>query len=154
MSDIYRRLLDAIKEHSGLDDDEIRQAGEYGADTGWLGFTYTIDAAEFYRSNADLVDELLQDGADSFGYPNVAAFVASFNRADMADTRDGLDNLKAWYALEEVGRWLEDLDEEEASTPHVWQTSRFTETTTCERCGLLPLDEDDTDSPCDGRDES
>ena len=31
---------------------------------------------------------------------------------------------------------------------HVWQVSRMTGTTTCERCGLLPLDEDDMDSTC------
>jgi hypothetical protein len=31
---------------------------------------------------------------------------------------------------------------------HVWQRARFTGTRTCERCGLLPLDSDDDDSPC------
>lgn len=34
------------------------------------------------------------------------------------------------------------------STEHVWQTSRFTETKTCEVCGLVPLDEDDVQSSC------
>lgn len=31
---------------------------------------------------------------------------------------------------------------------HDWQISKFTETKTCSKCGLLPLDQDDTDSPC------
>jgi hypothetical protein len=31
---------------------------------------------------------------------------------------------------------------------HVWQESRFTSTTTCERCGLLPLDADDMETTC------
>lgn len=33
-------------------------------------------------------------------------------------------------------------------TRHVWQSSRFTGTTTCARCGLLPIDDDDRDTPC------
>jgi hypothetical protein len=35
-----------------------------------------------------------------------------------------------------------------ALEPHVWQESRFTGTTTCERCGLLPLDADDMETTC------
>lgn len=31
---------------------------------------------------------------------------------------------------------------------HVWQAGRFTGTMTCERCGLLPLDDDDVSTPC------
>jgi hypothetical protein len=34
--------------------------------------------------------------------------IASFRRADMASTHDGFANLLAWFALEEVGRWLAD----------------------------------------------
>ena len=34
---------------------------------------------------------------------------------------------------------------------HKWQTARFTGTVTCERCGLLPIDQDDLDSPCQVR---
>ncbi len=33
---------------------------------------------------------------------------------------------------------------------HEWQVSRFTETTTCSKCGLLPLDRDDVESSCPG----
>lgn len=54
---------------------------------------------------------MIQDDADDFGYPTVAAFVASFNRADMADTDDGRACLLAWYALESVGRHLADRRE-------------------------------------------
>jgi hypothetical protein len=41
----------------------------------------------------------------------VPAFVASFNRADMADDEVGFDCLIAWYALETAGRWLTDRKE-------------------------------------------
>lgn len=32
---------------------------------------------------------------------------------------------------------------------HTWTISRFTGTKTCSTCGLLPLDEEDTESPCE-----
>ena len=108
MQDTYRRLLEAIKTHSGMENPEIREAGEHGADAGWAGFTYTVDGAEFYRANAADIDELLQEMADALGHKNVAEMVSTFTRADMTDTRDGHDCLLAWFALEEVGRWLED----------------------------------------------
>jgi hypothetical protein len=94
-----------------MTDDEIIQAGEYGADAGWPAFTYTQDAAGFYRDNAELIDELLQSDAEDFGYDNVAAFVGSFKRAVMTGTVDGFANLLAWYALETAGRFLSDRDE-------------------------------------------
>ena len=106
--DTYETLLKAIKSHSGMGKSEIREAGEHGADTGWPGFTYTVDGAEFYRTNSREIDELLQQSADDMGYKNVAELIATFSRADMTDTRDGHDCLLAWFALEEVGRWLED----------------------------------------------
>jgi hypothetical protein len=101
----YEKLIEAIETHSGLDRDDIRQAGEHGADAGWAGFTYTVDGAEFYRENAELVDELLQEMADEMGQ-SVAELVAGFTRSDMCETRDGRDCLMAWFALEEAGRSL------------------------------------------------
>jgi hypothetical protein len=104
-------LVRAIRDHSGLELATIRDAGTHGADAGFGGFTYTVDGAEFYRANDRLIDELLQEDADDFGYDNVGAFVSSFTRADMTDTRDGRDCLLAWYALEAAGRWLNDRRE-------------------------------------------
>jgi len=106
IDDRMTRLLAAIREHSGMDDDQIREAGEHGADAGWPGFTYTNEAAGFTRDNAELVYELLGEDAEEFGYDSIPAFVATFARADMADSRDGYDNLLAWYALERAGRYL------------------------------------------------
>lgn len=106
----YDDLLAAVREHSNMGDDELREAAEHGADAGWPGFTYTADGAEFTRKNAELIYNLLGEEADDLGYPNVAAFVASFNRADMADTRDGFDCLLSWWALEAAGRYLDGAD--------------------------------------------
>lgn len=110
----YIALLRAIREHSGMELDSIREAGEHGADTGWPGFTYTTDGADFYRANSRTIDAMLADDADDMGYPDVAALVASFVRSDMADTDDGRACLLAWYALEQVGRRLADRAEARA----------------------------------------
>jgi hypothetical protein len=101
-------LLQAIRAHSDLELASIRDAGTYGADSGFGGFTYTSDGADFTDANSRLLDELLQEDAESFGHDSVAAFVATFNRADMADTLDGYKCLIAWYALESAGHWLND----------------------------------------------
>jgi len=115
--DTHETLYAAIKAHCSLDDEEIVSAGQHGADTGWGGFTYTADCCEFYAANKAAIWELAQEMADDFGYKSVPELVATFNRADMADTPDGFENLLAWFALEEVGRWLADNpqteDEEE-----------------------------------------
>lgn len=39
---------------------------------------------------------------------------------------------------------------EEIARAHQWQRARFTGTVTCAACALLPLDQDDIDSPCPG----
>lgn len=106
------QLLQAIRDHSGLELASIRDAGNYGADGGFAGFTYTADGAEFTDKNAALLDELLQEDAEEFGYDDVSKFVATFQRADMTDTLDGYKCLLAWYALETAGRWLEQRKEE------------------------------------------
>ena len=33
---------------------------------------------------------------------------------------------------------------------HEWHAATFTGTVTCSKCGLLPMDEDDTESECPG----
>lgn len=103
-------LVAAIEEHSGMDRDEIASCvgPGYGADAGWDGFLYTADAARFYREHDRLIDGLLADQADDFGV-TVAEHVASFGRSDMAGTRDGRDNLIAWWALEHAAHYLNDL---------------------------------------------
>jgi hypothetical protein len=108
MDERMSQLLAAIEEHSGLSRADIRQAGEHGADAGWGRFTYTSDGADFTRANRDLVWTLLAEEAESMGAENVAAYVASFNRSDMADDAMGFDCLLAWWALETCGRWIED----------------------------------------------
>lgn len=107
---LYQVLRQAIRRHAELDDAQIIEAGRYGADAGWPGFTYTRDCAEFYQTNKTNIWNLLNETADDLGEP-VLKMIAGFNRADMAYSDDGFENLLAWFALEEVGRWLEASNE-------------------------------------------
>ena len=104
----YDRMVADIKERLGVDADPeynpFEDVASHGADTGWGGFTYTSECVEFFDEHEDTIMGMLQEAADDFGYSNVQELVASFNRADMADTMDGYKNLLAWYALEEVAR--------------------------------------------------
>ena len=106
---VFGRLLKAIKAHSALDDSDIIQAGEHGADAGWNGFIYHDECAEFYNANESAIYELLNDSADSMGYKNIEELISGFNRSDMLDTPEGRKTLLAWFALEEVGRYLESV---------------------------------------------
>lgn len=53
---------------------------------------------------------------------------------------------------EQQCQWCQqvDLAKDSQTAPHIWQTSRFTNTTTCSVCGLLPLDATDAYSDCPG----
>lgn len=104
----YVEMLRAIREHSGMELAQVREAGEHGADAGWPGFTYTADGADFFKANRDTVWAMLADDADEYGVGSVAEFVGTFARADMTATADGFDCLCAWYTLETVGRRLAD----------------------------------------------
>lgn len=102
-----RALYRAVKEHSGLEDDSIVDAGRHGADAGWGNFTYYSDTVAFYDKNEDLIWELVNEMADDFGQKPME-LVASFGGAKDIYGSDQFKNLLSWFALEEVGRWLAD----------------------------------------------
>lgn len=107
----YTQLLKAIREHSGLELEAIRDAGEHGADSGFAGFTYYSDTSEFVAKHREIIMDALADDACEFGYASIPEFVATFSRADMAIDETGFDCLIAWYAPEAVGRMLNDRRE-------------------------------------------
>lgn len=106
-------LIDAVREHSGMDDDQIVEAGEHGADAGWPGFTYYRDTAEFYNKHSDLIWELLAEEADDLGESHSLAMIAHFNQAKGVESDDTFKNLLSWFALEEAGRYLADHGSDE-----------------------------------------
>lgn len=103
---VQDRLLEAIKAHGSLDDDEIKQAAEHGADSGFSGFTYYGDTGAFYEANKDDIWELLFDDASGQGISAVE-LIASFGCKDSVVNHETFANALAWYALESVGHWLQ-----------------------------------------------
>jgi hypothetical protein len=109
-ADVARRIH---KHADYMNVSRIIEAGQHGADTGWAGFTYTNEAAEFWTANAADLWPLLVEQADDMGDGNAASMICKFNRADMIDGGwNEFCNLLAWWALEECGRYLGDNPEE------------------------------------------
>jgi hypothetical protein len=105
MSKIFDKLVDAVKEHSGMTDDEVAEAGRQGADAGFPGFTYFKDTIKFYNDYEKEIWAVLVEQADQMG-EDVLKFISSFRTK--VNSLDEFKNLLAWYALEEAGRYLEE----------------------------------------------
>jgi hypothetical protein len=100
------RLYKAVKAHGNLSDSNLEDAANYGADSGFAGFTYNQDGADFYTENEDDIYELLQDDCDQLGHKNIEEMISQFGRSDMLDSPITRKCLLAWYALEKVGQWV------------------------------------------------
>jgi hypothetical protein len=120
---VYDQLFDRIKQHSCMDKDEIIEAGEHGADTGWIGFSYYADTCKFWAKNKSLIMELAEETANSLGedllsmiqnfrclgkadYKQSEIMDALYSSKPKTDAADVVKNAMVWFAVEEVGRWL------------------------------------------------
>jgi len=110
-NETYAKLLRAIREHADLELSNIRDAGRYGADSGFAGFTYYTDTIEFYDNNESLIWDLIEEDSDEFGQTPLE-FISGFGGSAHVGDLTGFKNLLSWYALESAGRRLEDRREE------------------------------------------
>lgn len=135
---VTQNLVDAVLNWLNEDDREdaisqAKDAGSHGADAEWPGFIYYSDTCRFTKENREAIAELVRDFADDLGQ-GVIEFVRSF-RCVENDTSDKAiasalwgpgstdsstnynhdiemtENALAWFALEEVGRYLADREE-------------------------------------------
>lgn len=83
---------------------ELRDLANHGADTGWQGLTWTKDTVELFDKYGEEIWDMAYEDAQDYGAANTLAFVAGFNRVDMADNLDGFKNLMVWYAAERIAR--------------------------------------------------
>ena len=113
--DVIERLEDAVKRHSLLDDADLIEVAEHGADTGWDGFIYYDDTVKFYDANEDDIWELLEREAEQAGN-TIMELIASFGGAKQVTDNITFKNLLAWFALEEVGHFIERKEEFEEQT--------------------------------------
>lgn len=89
--------------------DELRDLAQHGADTGWPGMTYYADTTALYRRFADEIWDALVEDAEEYGYRNVFEFIATFQRANVAN-RTQVENLLVWYMAERTAHRLVDAD--------------------------------------------
>jgi hypothetical protein len=95
----------------------------------------------FYRQ-ADSTYEVAEVVRDEPGYTVVATHPTP------QDARAHADRLNEQAGV--AGNEVLTIVASSMAVTHRWQYGRFTGTKTCERCGLLPLDEDDRTTPCPG----
>jgi molybdate-binding protein len=88
--------------------EDAADIARHGADAGFGGITYTSDTVKLFDQYEDEIYQMLADDAEEFGHKNVPEFIATFGRADMAETMSGLKNLLVWYACEKLARELEE----------------------------------------------
>lgn len=101
----------------------------HGASGGSFGgFIYYVDTCAFFKRNKKHILEMLNDNYSDFCYESVISMIAHFNEVkrnrythqDIIDAvycnkgteKDNIQNLMAWYALEEVCRAYADLVDE------------------------------------------
>lgn len=106
--DYMDRLERAVRNHSGMDDEQLKDCAEHGADAGWPGFTYSSDTSAFFDANAEDIFELAAVMANDIGSKNVMEFFSTFKCADSMGTIEGFKDALAWFALEEVARFVAD----------------------------------------------
>ena len=119
-----KKLINAVAKQIGGLKELKNHAGDicnYGAAGGFNGFVYYTDTVAFTKRNHFLIMELLNNYADHMG-SNAHELLRGFNCfKDMKEHEifDGLMNSKsddrttiynglAWFALEEVARYIEE----------------------------------------------
>jgi hypothetical protein len=91
-----------------LDEDQIKDLAEHGADAGWPGLTYTSDCVKLHDEFEEEIWNRLANDAAEFGHESVAEFVGTFNRKDMASDPDQFKNLLVWYMAETIAHEIVD----------------------------------------------
>lgn len=131
------QLIRAVIEQCGCEADDaeliqiLKDVMKNDVDGGHRGFLTYYDTCKFARDNMPLIIEQLKEDASNHGvdvfemvsnfncyvglYPAFEIASVIFDQADEATINDGADtqilNALAWYALEEVARYITDIRE-------------------------------------------
>lgn len=102
---IYAGIREWVKENLA---EELADIASLGADAGYPHITYTFDCVVLHDRFEEELWDMLYDDAQEFGFDNVAAFMATWQRKDMLNNLDQMKNLIVWYAVEKIARENED----------------------------------------------
>ena len=83
------------------------QAGDKGADTGFIGFSYNDDMVKWFDENVSDLEEYWTEQAENLGCDSYIEMLMGSRRKDMLSLGvDGVKVLIAWASLETVGQEL------------------------------------------------
>lgn len=99
---------------------EVQNIVGHGADYGCPNLTYYKDTCAVYDKYEEEIWEALCEDADSLGYKNALAFIASFGGADQVSTGDTLKNMLAWYMAERTAQELAQTYENVSFNETTW----------------------------------
>ena len=129
------KLIMAVVRQLGYDrvDEEVKDylkdVTKHGANGGFNGFIYYSDTISFFRKNKKLIVELAEDMAERIG-EDVLPMINSFNCLkdyELSNSQIGkvlygkfsnsgdnstIMNALSWFALEEVARYVTEMDQE------------------------------------------
>ena len=128
LTELQKRVIEQLSGESELKKDNaiiLKDIANYGADAGFVGFTYYNDTCKFFDDNKDLIFEQLLEDRVNIGYNSLTEMLSSFKCFKDVDTYDieaflincddesneeqtTLKNGLAWYALECVAWQLEE----------------------------------------------
>ena len=128
LTELQQRVIEQLSGENELNEDNagiLKNVANYGADAGFVGFTYYSDTCKFFDDNKDLIFEQLLNDRINIGYNSLAEMLSSFRCFKYVDTYDieaflinsddesnneqtTLKNGLAWYALETVAYQLEE----------------------------------------------
>ncbi len=88
---------------ANLDESQIRDIAEHGADSGWPGLTYYNDTCKLYNRFKEEIWEMLLEDAENLGQ-NVFLMIGGFGGAGAVGSVEQFENLMTWYAAERIAQ--------------------------------------------------
>lgn len=81
LTELQKRVIEQLSGENELNQDNastLKDIASYGADAGFVGFTYYSDTCKFFDDNKDLIFEQLLDDRVSIGYNSLTEMLSSF----------------------------------------------------------------------------
>jgi hypothetical protein len=125
------KLIKAVKDQLGYEEGDFYFEDVYnnGAGGGYPGFCYYSDTVAFYKKNRKAIVELVKEYAEDFFDETPINMVMGFNclkgfateeevaialygrSSDIGKDDNSVPNALAWFALEEVARYIMELED-------------------------------------------
>lgn len=85
-----------------FDRSELKDISNHGVDGGFNGLIYTAECVALHDAYEKELWDMLYEDAKEFGFDNIPAFMATWNRKDMLNDLDQIKNMIVWYFAEKI----------------------------------------------------